>query len=132
MSKSTPAARTAAGLFLLTWVTSVVALPLYGGSAFGADAPLAGRTSVLAAGLLEVVLAAAVVGTAIALYPLLRPFSPAVAAGYLALRTLEAAVILSGVVAILPAVAATRLVVAVLVMAAQLWAISAPMGLRQS
>lgn len=30
------------------------------------------------------------------------------------------------------AVAATRLVVAVLVMAAQLWAISAPMGLRQS
>lgn len=30
------------------------------------------------------------------------------------------------------AVAATRLVVAVLVMAAQLWVISAPMGLRQS
>lgn len=105
MSRSTPTARAAAGLFLITWVTSVAAVPLYGGSAFGTDALLAGRTSVLAAGLLEVVLAAAVVGTAIALYPLLRPFSPAVAAGYLALRTLEAAVILSGVVAILPAVA---------------------------
>lgn len=105
MSRSTPAARTAAGLFLLTWVTSVAAVPLYGGSAFGTDAPLAGRTSVLTAALLEVVLAAAVVGTAIALYPLLRPFSQGVAAGYLALRTLEAAVILVGVVAILPAVA---------------------------
>lgn len=105
MSRSTPAARAAAALFLLTWVTSVAAVPLYGGSAFGTDAPLAGRTSVLAAALLEVVLAAAVVGTAIALYPLLRRHSPGVAAGYLALRTLEASVILVGVVAILPAVA---------------------------
>lgn len=105
MHRSTPPARIAAGLYLLTWVTSVAAVPLYGGSAFGHDAALAGRTSVLTAALLEVVLAAAVVGTAVALHPLLRPHSPAVAAGYLALRTLEAGVILIGVVAVLPAVA---------------------------
>jgi hypothetical protein len=95
----------AAALYLVTWVTSVAAVPLYGGSAFDAGAPLAGRGSVLTAGLLEVVLALAVVGTALALYPLLRPHGPGAALGYAVLRTLEATVILAGVVAILPAVA---------------------------
>lgn len=95
----------AATLYLVTWVTSVAAVPLYGGSAFDAGAPLADRGSVLTAGLLEVVLALAVVGTALALYPLLRPHGPGAALGYAALRTLEATVILTGVVAILPAVA---------------------------
>lgn len=105
MQRSPSIARAAAGLYLLTWITSVAAVPLYGGSAFGHDAALAGRTSVLTAGLLEVLLAVGVVGTAVALYPLLRPHSRGVAAGYLALRTLEAGVILVGVVAVLPAVA---------------------------
>ncbi|HPB72780.1 MAG TPA: DUF4386 family protein, partial [Phycicoccus sp.] len=95
----------AAVLYLITWVTSVAALPLYGGSAADATAPLAERGSVLTAALLEVVLAVAVVGTAVALYPLLRPHGAGAAVGYAALRTLEASVILLGVVAILPAVA---------------------------
>lgn len=95
----------AAVLYLITWVTSVAALPLYGGSAADATAPLAERGSVLTAALLEVVLAVAVVGTAVALYPLLRPHGAGAAIGYAALRTLEASVILLGVVAILPAVA---------------------------
>ena len=95
----------AAALYLVTWVTSVAAVPLYGGSAFDAGAPLADRGSVLTAGLLEVVLALAVVGTALALYPLLRPHGPGAALGYAVLRALEATVILTGVVAILPAVA---------------------------
>ena len=95
----------AAALYLVTWVTSVAAVPLYGGSAFDAGAPLAGRGSVLAAGLLEVVLALAVVGTGLALYPLLRPHGPGAALGYAVLRSLEATVILAGVVAILPTVA---------------------------
>ena len=43
-----------------TWVA------LYGGSAFDPEAALAGRTSVLTGGLLEVILAAAVVGSAAA------------------------------------------------------------------
>ncbi|MGL5857900.1 MAG: DUF4386 domain-containing protein [Angustibacter sp.] len=105
MKKTRIQARIAALLFLVTWVTSVAAVLLYGGSGFNPGAPLAERSSVLAASLLEVVLAVAVVGTAVVLYPLVRPHGQASAAGYLGLRTLEAAVILVGVVAILPAVA---------------------------
>lgn len=98
-------ARTAAALYLLTWITSVSAVVLYGGSALDSATPLAGRGPVLVGSLLEVVLAAAVVGTSLALYPLLRPYGPSSAVGYVALRTLEAGVILIGVVAILTAVA---------------------------
>ncbi|MEI2809657.1 MAG: DUF4386 domain-containing protein [Nocardioides sp.] len=105
MTSARTQARWAAALYLVTWVTSVAAVPLYGGSAFDADAQLADRTSVLTASLLEVVLAAAVVGTSLVLYPLLRPYGRGAALGYVALRTLEATVILTGVVAILPAVA---------------------------
>lgn len=96
--------RLAGVLYLVTHVTSVAAVFLYGGSALDPNASLNSRTHVLAGGLAEVVLAAAVVGTGIALFPLLRTL-PAVAVGYLALRTLEAGVILTGVVALLPAVA---------------------------
>ncbi len=98
-------ARIAGGLYLLTHVTSVAAVLLYGGSGFDSQAALAGRTPVLVGGLLEIVLALAVVGTGIALYPLVRAYSRAVAAGYLALRTLEASVILTGVAVLLPVVA---------------------------
>lgn len=98
-------ARLAGGLFLLTHVTSVGAVILYGGGNFDSGAPLHGRTPVLVGGLLEVVLAAAVVGTAVALYPLLRRHGFGLASGYVALRTLEASVILTGVVVLLPVVA---------------------------
>ncbi|HOB04906.1 MAG TPA: DUF4386 domain-containing protein [Propionibacteriaceae bacterium] len=105
MSNPRALARVASLLYLVTWVTSVAAVPLYGGSGFAAGQPLAGRTSVLAAAALEVVLAVSVVGTALVLFPLLRPHGHAAALGYVALRTLESTVILVGVVAILPAVA---------------------------
>ena len=55
-------AATAALLYLVTWITSVGALPLYENG---------GRSQVLAGALLEVILAAAVVGTSVALSPLL-------------------------------------------------------------
>lgn len=96
-------ARTAGALYFVTHVTSVAAVVLYGGSAFDADAqlgcPLRPRGSPVGdrARL-------GIVGTAIALI-LLRSASPATAGGYLGLRTLEATVVLIGVVAILPAVA---------------------------
>jgi hypothetical protein len=93
-------ARLAAVLFLVTWVTSVGALPLYGGSSYDPATRLAGRDSVLTASLLEVVLAVAVVGTSLALYPLLRAHGRGAALGYVALRGLEASVILVGVVAV--------------------------------
>ncbi len=110
MSELTPTTarrlgRAAALCYLTTWITSVAAVPLYGGSTFDADAAPAGRTSVLLGSLLEVLLAVTVVGTAMALYPLLRRHGVGSALGYLALRTLEAAVILVGVVAMLPVVA---------------------------
>lgn len=105
MSDPRRLARLAAVLFLVTWVTSVAAVPLYGGSAFDPGATPAGRTSVLIGALLEVVLAVAVVGTSLALYPLLRPHGSGAALGYVALRVLEATVILTGVVAVLPVVA---------------------------
>lgn len=105
MSDSRRLALGAAALYLVTWVTSVAALPLYGGSSVDGSAPLAGRGSVLTAALLEVVLAVAVVGTSLLLYPLLRAHGRGAALGYIAFRALEASVILVGVVAILPAVA---------------------------
>lgn len=95
-----------AGVFyFVTHVTSVGAVLLYGSGAFDTTAPLRGRTSVLSGALLEVMLAASIVGTAVALYPALRRRSEAYASAYIGLRTLEASVILAGVVAILPVVA---------------------------
>ncbi len=103
--RSRSTARLAGVLYFLTHVTSVVAVFRYGGSAFDPNAALADRISVLTGGLLEIVLAVSVAGTGIALYPLIRRYSHGVAAGYLALRTLEASVILAGVVVLLPIVA---------------------------
>lgn len=97
-------ARLAGGLFLLTHVTSVGAVLLYGAGGVDPSEPLAGRSAVLTGALLEAVLAVAVVGTSVALFPLLRTRAPGLAAAYVGLRTLEASVILVGVVAILPVV----------------------------
>ena len=105
MTSPRTTARIAGALYFVTHVTSVVAVILYGGSGFDPQAPLAERTPVLIGALLEIVLAVGVVGTGIALLPLLRRHSLGVASGYLALRTLEASVILVGVVVLLPVVA---------------------------
>jgi hypothetical protein len=94
--------RTAGVLYLVTHVTSVAALVLYGPVLH--DAAAGSDTAILVAGLLEVILALAVVGTAVALYPAVHRYSPAGAVGYTALRTLEAATILAGVVAVLAVV----------------------------
>jgi hypothetical protein len=104
-NRAHPAA--AGALFLLSHVTSIPALALYGpalhSAAFlageGADGP------VLLGAFLEVLLAAAVVGTAVALFPVVRRGGEGLAIGYVALRTLEAAVILAGVVPMLALVA---------------------------
>ena len=93
-------------LYLVTHVTSVVALVLYGPVLDDPDY-VTGSVSdgrILAGGLLEVILALAVVGTGVALFPLVARHSPGAAMGYAALRTLEAATILAGVVALLAVV----------------------------
>jgi Domain of unknown function (DUF4386) len=90
-------------LYLVTHVTSIAAVVLYGGFL---DDPLrsGGDTRVLVGGLCDVVLAMAVVGTAVALYPVVRRHGEGLAIGYVGLRTLEAAVIVAGVVALLAVV----------------------------
>lgn len=56
-------------------------------------------------GFLEVVVGLAGIGTAVALYPVLRRHQPQLALGFVASRTLEAAMIFSGVVSLLSVVA---------------------------
>jgi hypothetical protein len=95
--------RVAGVLYFVTHVTSVAALVVYGPVLNNPDYVTGpGRdTQILLGGLLEVVLALAVVGTAVALYPTVTRHSPGGALGYVALRTLEAATILAGVVTVL-------------------------------
>lgn len=106
MKSTRRAARTAGVLFVITHVTSVPAAVLYGAVlAPGGELSARGETAVLVAALLEVVLALGVVGTAVVLYPLVRRPHEGLALGYVALRALEAGVILVGVVAVLAVVA---------------------------
>ena len=94
---------TAGVLYLITHVTSIAAVVLYGGFL---DDPLGagGDTRVLIGGLCDVLLAISVVGTAVALYPVVKRHGEGLAIGYVGLRTLEAAVIVAGVVALLAVV----------------------------
>jgi hypothetical protein len=92
--------------YLVTHVTSVAALVLYGpvlnqsGYVIGTGAD----TRVLVGGWLEVILALAIVGTAVALFPVVRRHNQGLAIGYVGLRTLEAAVIAVGIVSLLAVV----------------------------
>lgn len=92
-------ARVAGILYLVTFVTSIPALALKqpfldaGGVADAAPAQWAA--------LLEIVLALACVGTAVALYPITRRSSPALALGFVASRMMEASLVLVGVLALL-------------------------------
>jgi Domain of unknown function (DUF4386) len=98
---------TAAGvLFLVTHVTSVGALILYGPVLNNPDYVVGpgADARVLVGGLLEVILAIAIVGTAVALFPVVKREDEGIALGYVGLRTLEAATILVGVVSLLAVV----------------------------
>jgi hypothetical protein len=78
-------------LYLVTHVTSIAALALYKSD------------QVRLGALLEVILALAIVGTAVTLFPVVKPWGEGIALGYVGLRTLEAAVICTGIVSILAA-----------------------------
>jgi hypothetical protein len=96
----------AGACYLVTHVTSVAALVLYG-PALGHPGYITGDgggTRVLLGGWLEVVLALAVVGTAVTLFPVVRRHNEGLAIGYVGLRTLEAAVIAAGIVSLLAVV----------------------------
>jgi hypothetical protein len=106
MASTRGTARIAGACYLITHVTSVAALVLYApvlnqpGYVIGGGAD----TRVLVGGWLEVVLTLAIVGTAVALYPVTRRHNQGLAIGYVGLRTLEAAVIATGIVSLLAVV----------------------------
>lgn len=97
----------AAGVFfLISDVVSIAAVLLYGSVLTSPDYIVGpgSDTRVLLGALLEVIVAFSVIGTAVALYPVVRRQNEGVALGYVALRTLEAGIIVIGVVSILPIV----------------------------
>jgi hypothetical protein len=106
MNSTRKTAIIAGSCYLVTHVTSVAALVLYGPvlSHSGFITGTGSATSVLAGAWLEVILAIAVVGTAVALFPVVRRYNEGLAIGYVGLRTLEAAVIAIGVVSLLAVV----------------------------
>jgi uncharacterized protein DUF4386 len=97
----------AAGAFyLISDVTSIVALILYGPILNNARYIVGSGSDiqVLLGAFFEVILAFAVVGTAVTLFPVVRRQNEGVALGYVGLRTLEAAIIVIGIVSLLAVV----------------------------
>jgi hypothetical protein len=90
-------ALTAGLLYLATFATSIPALALKT-AYFAGDA---GRGAASAGAILELLLAAACVGTALALYPVTRRISEPLGLGFVVSRTLEATMIMVGVLALL-------------------------------
>jgi Domain of unknown function (DUF4386) len=90
-------------LYLISDITSVVALILYGPVLNNAGYIVGSGpdTRVLLGAFFEVILAFANVGTAVALFPVVKRWNEGVALGYVALRTLEAAIIAVGVIPLL-------------------------------
>jgi hypothetical protein len=108
-----PIRRTAAvagALYLVTHVTSIAGLALYTPVLDDADYVLgAGADGQIVLGaFLEAILAMAVIGTAVTLFPVVKRQHEGVALGYVGLRTLEAATILIGIVSLLAVVTLRR------------------------
>jgi hypothetical protein len=106
MTSARRTATVAGALFLVTHVTSVAALALYGAIRTHSDYVVGAGpdTPALLGAFLEVVLALAVVGTAVTLFPVVKRYNESLALGYVGLRTLEAGIIAVGVVPLLAVV----------------------------
>jgi hypothetical protein len=97
-------------LFLLTFVTSIPAVLLYHTvlhdhryiTGAGADTP------VLVGAFLELILIAANIGTAVALFPILKRQSEGIALGYIAARVIESTFIAVGILSLLAIVTLRR------------------------
>jgi hypothetical protein len=103
MDATRKAARAAGLFYIATFVFSIPALALYDGVLNNPNFVLgAGSASgVLWGGLIEVLTGLTGIGTAVALYPVIKRHGPGRAVGFVASRTLEAAMIFSGVLAVL-------------------------------
>ena len=94
----------AAGLFYIgTFAFSIPALGLYDGVVNDPNFVLGAGSDqgVLWGGLIEILTALTGIGTAVALYPVIKRHGPGRAVGFVASRTLEAAMIFTGVLAVL-------------------------------
>jgi hypothetical protein len=94
----------AAGLFYIaTFVFSIPALGLYDGVVNDPNFVLGAGSDqgVLWGGLIEVLTGLACIGTAVALYPFIKRHGAGRALGFVASRTIEAAMIFTGVLAVL-------------------------------
>lgn len=96
----------AGAFFLFSDVVSIAAVLLYGSvlTSAGYIVGSGSETRVLLGAFLEVLLAFSLVGTAVALYPVIRRQHEGIALGYVGLRTLEAGIIAIGVLPILAVV----------------------------
>jgi hypothetical protein len=99
-------------LFLVTHITSIGAFVLYGplldhaGYITGSGSD----TQVILGTLFEIILAMANIGTAVALFPVVKKWNEGIALGYAALRTLEGCIIAVGVLPLLAVVTLRHLV----------------------
>ena len=93
-------------LFLITHITSIGAVILYGPMINNANYIVGSGsdTQVLVGVLLDVILALTVIGTAVALFPVAKKQNEGIALGYVGLRTLEAGIIAVGTLPLLVAV----------------------------
>jgi hypothetical protein len=101
----TPLRKTAlvAGIFYLITFISIPTLFLYGNLKTDQNfiTSPGSNTSVLLGAFLEVIVALAGIGTAIALFPVIKRQNEGMALGFAAVRTLEAAMIFTGVLSLL-------------------------------
>ncbi len=106
MSSTRKIALVAGVLFVITFITSIPALVLYGPVLDGPDYVVgAGAdTRVSLGAFLEVILAFACIGTAVVLYPIVKRVNEIFALGYVAARVLEAGIIAVGIISLLSVV----------------------------
>lgn len=93
----------AGALYLITFITSIPALILYGPVLHHADyiVSAGSDTRVLWGGLLEVICALAGIGTAVALFPVVKRQHEGVALGFVTSRVIEAGIMITGVISLL-------------------------------
>jgi len=103
MSSLRRTARVAGGLYLLTFISSIPAVFLLAPVLDNPDFIIGSGndTSVLLGCLLDLINALACIGTAIALFPVVKRQNESVALGFVASRMMEAAIIVVGVVSLL-------------------------------
>ncbi|WP_348786964.1 DUF4386 domain-containing protein [Leifsonia sp. NPDC080035] len=103
-------ARIAGALFLVTFVSAIAGAQLYGVALTDPRFVLGGAsdTGPLLGALCELILIAANIGTALALYPVLRRRFPALSLGYVAARLVECGFIAVGILSVLTVVSLQR------------------------